>query len=689
MRLETSCKNLSKYSLLLFLFLNACSHSSRTPVTGPSPSADGPSLGYAHPVNLSAAWANEGGEKIVQSSLRATKSPASIYSSLWNGRRIYLFGSRNEVINFNLVLEAASRSAENVYFEFDGLYNEREKFAIESTGSAGSSSTKDQIFNWNHRKIENFYVKYLKIEGLSKQAYESYDERHVPKLLQRPFVGAGEASGQWSDRPAHDQLYPDIAVPLELVSNFNISAGTNQSIWTDIYIPPNAPPGWYQGYIRIFEGNHLSYRIPVELEVLDILLPDQPSIQTMVYLGEISDLTKRYLGRKWAKTKEHAEKIELIRNRHFQLAHRHKLALVDADATVETWNHDEPSPEWIPRLDGSLFTSRNGYEGPGQNLPNSIYSIGSYGQWSWKDGTETDMRTHTDSWESWFQSRFPNTERFLYLADEPTDLTQVSTWLSWLNNNPGIGSQLPTLVTTPLTYALEKTPSLSIPATGFTVGDTQTWNQAIQKFLNLPTDLQKQKKRIYFYNGQRPASGSFAIEDDGIALRELAWGQYKMKIDRWFYWQGTYYNDFQSGRGDTNVFTSAQTFGSYTDDDPVLGKTGWNYGNGDGVLFYPGTEKLFPENSYDVLGPLASLRLKYWRRGIQDTDYLALAAKVDPKATEAIVRKLVPKVLWEVGADDPNDPTWVKADIGWPIDPEVWENARWKLAQIILNSSTD
>jgi hypothetical protein len=36
--------------------------------------------------------------------------------------------------------------------------------------------------------------------------------------------------------------------------------------------------------------------------------------------------------------------------------------------------------------------------------------------------------------------------------------------------------------------------------------------------------------------------------------------------------------------GQTNVFQDAQTFGSYDRDDSQLGKTGWNYFNGDGLM---------------------------------------------------------------------------------------------------------
>ena len=67
-------------------------------------------------------------------------------------------------------------------------------------------------------------------------------------------------------------------------------------------------------------------------------------------------------------------------------------------------------------------------------------------------------------------------------------------------------------------------------------------------------------KKGFMYNGKRPASGSFAIEDDGVALRQPR-GQYKLGIDRWFFWESTYYNDYQSGRGDNHLLRKASRLG--------------------------------------------------------------------------------------------------------------------------------
>src|SRR5688500_7767120 len=55
---------------------------------------------------VAAVWANEGGDKVTQDDLRASSTPTSVHNPVWDGTTIRMFGARNEVVNFNLVLEA-------------------------------------------------------------------------------------------------------------------------------------------------------------------------------------------------------------------------------------------------------------------------------------------------------------------------------------------------------------------------------------------------------------------------------------------------------------------------------------------------------------------------------------------------------------------------------------------------------
>ncbi len=624
---------------------------------------------------MSAVWANEGGDKVAREELRAS-SGHDVVNSVWNGEQVVVFGAKNEVVNFQVILEAKSSPAHNVSVELAKL-----------VGPSGATITSkavsgNDVFNWVGRNIELFYIRYLQIRGLSLFAYPTYDERHVPHQLQRPGFdqnGLG-AEGGWNARPLHDAHYPDIAVPMEWVKTFNIDQGHSQAIWSDIYIPKNSPAGLYYGYVTVREGAAITQQIPVVLQVRDFTLPDAPSAKTMLFMGH-ADINERYLGIKWPSVGPLEDRSDRIRDRHFQLAHRHKISLIDNNDGAEPWGQDAPRPEWVPRLTGQLFTAAQGYDGPGIGVGNGVYAIGVYGTWrgeSWD--SEAEMRARTDAWEQWFTAHAPHTERFLYLIDESSDYAQIETWANWINRNPGPGGALLSMATLWAPTALAMTPSLDIPTSTMGVGVTDLWEATTAQYRAKPD------KRVYMYNGRRPAAGTFLTEDDGVALRVTPWAQFKKKIDRWFYWESTYYSDSQTCGDRVNLFQTAKTFGCDATTDPVLGRTGTLYNNGDGVLFYPGTDTLYPSDSYGMDGPIASLRLKYWRRGIQDADYLALAQKIDPQAVQLIMQQMVPKVLWEYGVADVNDPSWIRTDISWSVNPDDWESARKALADLIEQS---
>ncbi len=625
-------------------------------------------------------WANDGGDKVAREEVRIPTS-----NSVWDGTKVKLFAAKNEVVSFNLVLQAAQQVA-NVQVKFDKLVG---PCTFLGMGCSTIQSTGTDPFKWTDRNIELFYVQYLQIKGLSLLSYEgeNYDERHVPKRLRRPHNASGyPLSGMtWANRPDHDKSYPDIAVPMEAVPSFTVAANQSQSVWVDVYVPKTVDAGVHAGSVTLLENGLVTRTIPVELTVRNFSLPDAPASKTMLFVGT-EDVAARYTGTRFPNAGTAADTLtRQLMDKHFQVGHRHKLHMV----TEGDEAGDKPGAQWVARLDGSLFSAARGYDGPGVGLGNDVYSIGSYGQWSWKTGvTEASMRARTDAWETWFLTNFPSTTRFLYLADESVNYAEIEKWSQWMNNNPGIGKNLMSFATIPLMTAIgdpvvssaaTATPSLDVVTSGMEVGDKAKWTAAVD------ARLAKPDKRLFLYNGHRPAGGTFCTDDDGVSLRLLPWTQYKKKIQRWFYWQSTYYKDYQGGRvpSETNVYKTAATFSGPTTINSSKGETGWNHTNGDGVLFYPGTDTVYPTDAPKIMGPVASLRLKHWRRGVQDVDYITLANTVDAARTQAIVNRMAPKVLWEYGSDTVTDPTYVQTDISWSINPDDWETARLQLADII------
>ena len=674
-------------------------------------------------------WANDGGDKVVKEETRTT-SGADLTNAVWDGRRISTFGARNEVVSFNVVVENVGPDLPAVAVDFSSLANGNFSLTTTNTSSA-------DLFDWTERPIEVFAVHYLRIHGLSRIGYEHYDETHIPEELRRPFenfqpLGAAVGSGGWEDRQNHDKSYPDIAEPMEVRGFIPVASGNSQSFWVDVYIPKNAPVGVMSGSLAVHVSGAVERIIPVEIEVVDITLPDERESRTMVHMAGNQVIERYFLGISDAviPSSDDARYRRIVDN-HFKMAWRHGLSMTDLNELVpdKVLPANQPNEDWERRLTGGLYTAANGYDGPGQGDAHDIFSIGSYGNWSgwWGlrrfDPEQTDvfdpaaplselrseLEVRTDAWETWFQNNAPDTTRFLYVDDEPMvshitsgprlPVEYANLVSQFVAENPGPGGNLDTFVTaSPLDHDTAL-PITNILGTVIAQGPTEPWNQATAALNADPN------RRYFMYNGRRPASGSFSTDDDGVALRELPWGQYKKGISRWFYWHANYYNNFLGGPAvrdlsevgtegasfrigtRTNVFKSAHTFGSHDYFNPVIGETGvFNYSNGDGVLMYPGTDKVFPAEDRGLDGPIASLRMKHWRRGIQDVKYITLAMQADPVATQAVIDEMVPIVMWELGVTDPNDPTFVLAPPSWSTDPDDWEGARARLINIILGS---
>jgi hypothetical protein len=297
------------------------------------------------------------------------------------------------------------------------------------------------------------------------------------------------------------------------------------------------------------------------------------------------------------------------------------------------------------------------------------------------------VQRYADAWESWFESNLPNTEHFIYLWDEPStsDLGPLENLAKWINQDSNVGHNLLTLSTLSLSTAISYVPDLKIPMTLAGIGDcgpsgppcnnTAVLNGEIGQYLG------KSDRRLWLYNMNRPGVGTEDTEDDGIALRTVAWAQFKMKIQRWMYWYANL------PIMDKDWFQSACSWQcGNTWIDSQLGETNSvNYSNGDGVLIYPGTDVAHSADSYGVNGPFASLRLKEMRRGVQDGDYLTIAAQINSAAVQNIVARTLPKALWENPAPFDGDPSWFQGSVSWSPNPDDWESSRADLAGIISN----
>ncbi len=157
---------------------------------------------------------------------------------------------------------------------------------------------------------------------------------------------------------------------------------------------------------------------------------------------------------------------------------------------------------------------------------------------------------------------------------------------------------------------------------------------------------------FFTYNGKPPAAGSMVLDADGPALRTWGWIAYRYRIELWYAWEGLYFTDRYNGGAARDVSAEPITF-----DERLKGGSDW--GNGDGVLAYP--------------GPLPSLRLKTLRRGLSDRLLLEKLESCGGGAeARRIAERVIPRALGEAGQKQ-----------SWPAQELEWERARLAVLEAI------
>ncbi|MCJ7739856.1 DUF4091 domain-containing protein [Candidatus Microgenomates bacterium] len=574
---------------------------------------------------ISRIWSVDDSEKIKKDDISNSLATSS-NNPVWNGNQISLFGAKNEIVAFQLIIQADGSGINNVNVKVSDLTNGLSKIPNSDTGSTDP-------FNYRDKNIELFKEHYLKVTKRTQSG--------IDWAWYSPAATPSDYYSGW---------VPDALIPL--TSSFNIEANKNQGIWADIWIPPTALTGKYQGNINILVNNSVYQTIPLELFVYDFALPDQQHLRN-IFAIERNDIAKRH-----GLTSDTPAYYSLEQKYH-QMAHRHRFNIatfVDEFTKLDTYHK--------PYLNGSLYTPDQKYSGPGQSVGNNTFVIGLYGNLPEKyrkaDGTtsESYWRDGSNAWESWFRANAPNTFRFKYLnPDEPgacSDITacysEIKQQANWTHNNPGVGQSLPGFVTSHVVSDLQGYVDI------WCYGGTPTFD------FSLIAAEQLAGRKFGIYNGYRPRTGSMIIDTDATDPRVNPWIIWKNNFNLYFYWMTTFWTD-TADNTNTDIFTDPLTFD--------------NRANGDGTFFYPGTDVIGSVN-YHLNGPIASIRMKNWRRGAQDYEYLLLA-KNKGINVDGVVQSIMPLTLAN---------TSIYEQAKWPSHGYVFEAQRQQLANMITASSS-
>jgi len=559
-------------------------------------------------------WAVNDGEKVERD---ARDHPARARNSAWDGRTVRISGARNEVIAFQVIVEADARGVGELSARLAALTSGRERIVYR----APAADPTDYV----GRPIQIFAVNYMLVTTPS----------HASWVFNRSSPAAPPDPTGW--KPV--QLVPEHAKALRGGFPVSIRPNEHQAVWIEVYVDRARAPGVYKGEIEL-RADGARRTLPLELEVFDFTLPDENSMHAMLYYS--SDQPELYHGRN-------------LDPAYHRLAHRYRVELVHA-------YNEETLPKVWGRFSGADFTRDQKYEGPGEGVGNVLAPRTFYGP-----GRDFDERAsawaRSDAWMTFLKAKLPRAVTFLYMPDEPRAdaYPRILTLAENIHSNPGPGRALPIFVTSRYVEPLDA--AIDIWASG-PKGFT----------LDRVASERARGRQYWFYNGGRPAGGAITIDAPATDARATIWAAFKHDVSVYFYWYAVHWrhNSQKQGERNQNVWADTITFDNRKQANRSVDDSG--YIHGDGVLMYPGEERLHPDEDRGVPGPIATVQLANFRRGLQDHQYLTLARKLglDALVNETLTA-LVPRVFSDAGER-----------VSFPETGDPYEAARVKLARAIV-----
>jgi hypothetical protein len=538
---------------------------------------------------VASVWAVGDGDKIAH-----VQSPLRTGSAAWDGRAVRLFGARNEVLAFQVIVQADDHGIAATSVGLSELRHGDARIAYAPPASDPSLSA--------GRPIQLYSVNDMKVT----------EESHASWAWEPGSPAAPKGTVGW--QPV--QLVPENARAGRGGFPVRIAPGELQAFWIEVYTGRGRPAGTYEGTVSIAADGQ-KHTVPVVLRLLDFDLPDANSLDVMAYFE--NDQPELYQGRN-------------LDAAYHRFAHRHRIELVHA--------YDETTVKATPgRFSGADFRPASGYEGPGEGVGNHIVPLSFYGPGPAFEAKGPAWR-RADEWMRFVEGTLPGALTFLYLPDEPypAEYPRVRAYAERVRSNPGPGGKLPLFLTKAVVPELRDVPDIwCIPP------------QALD--LAAAAAEKARGRRISFYNGGRPQGPTPVIDAPATEARAIAWAAFKHGVDLYFYWHIDHWrhNRQKQGERQQDVWRNPITFDNRGQPHKPVEDQG--YINGDGVWLYPGEEKLHPEEDRGIEGPIGTVQLANLRRGLQDHQYLTLARRLGLEAeVSKALAAVVPRVFSDAGA---------------------------------------
>ena len=378
---------------------------------------------------------------------------------------------------------------------------------------------------------------------------------------------------------------------------FPVSAGQNQPVWVEVYVPPGTPAGTYTGAVTLTAGGLSSTVIPVTLTVWNFTLPTRASAASA--FGELWNFWDKF-----GVSVSSSARVE-IDWRISKAALQHRIAPGRPAKTLgwyqsdgAAWPATSQLQEWLGTLGASSW-----------QIPHDFFA----------DPLGVDrpkMIRYLRTMYDYLAARGWADRAFIYppVTDEPgsaQDYQEVRDFAAMVHEaNPNIQ----VLVT--------EQPTPENPSWGTLAGSADIWVPTMYAYnASAAQARQAAGDKVWSYTtggyGGVNSPPSWLIDFPILNYRVPLWINWVNRIDGLLYWQMTHWSEV------ADVWTDARTM-----------RWGGHAFNGEGSLFYPG-------NAVGYSGPVVSARLKALRDGMEDYEYLKLLANAAGAGTADTIARTV------------------------------------------------
>ncbi len=364
------------------------------------------------------------------------------------------------------------------------------------------------------------------------------------------------------------------------LSTLTVPPGQNQPVWIDLFVPAEAEPGVYRGTVTVEAEGHDVKTGPIELTVWRFALPETPRSRTAFGVSEeaIAAFHGVALG---------SAAFQALKHKYYELLVAHRAVPYSLPVPVESaeaaryLNDPRVTAFCVPYVDDEA----------------ALKKLAAY------------LRE-----KGWLK------KAYFYVVDEPITKDQYDLLRGRAARIHAADPEFKVVVP----YFREPAFATESGASGLLTGACDIWCPKVHFYReDFLTARQRLGEEVWWYVCWEPGApyANLYVDMAGVDHRALFWQQAYYRVQGFLYWNTTYWNP-QTGTADP-----------WTDMATVKNLSPTVYG--DGSLLYPGAK-------VGIDGPVASIRLKLIRAGLEDVEYLRILEEREGwDAVRAVAGKIV------------------------------------------------